>query len=165
MVIHSGMQRLSRCLLALGLVFGASLGSLSAQEPKNAGACAKPSPVQLLIHVNGVRSASGNVTVALYGDKPADFLARGKRLDRERVPARIGTVVVCLALPKPGAYAIALYHDEDGDRRLGRNFVGLPTEGYGFSRDAPTALGLPAFDDVVFSAAPGVTTLEITMRY
>ena len=165
MVIHSGMQRLSRCLLGLGLGFAASLGPSSAQEPKNAAACPETSPVQLLVHVNGVRSAAGNVTVVLYGDKPADFLARGKRLDRKRVPARVGTVALCLALPKPGTYAIALYHDEDGDRRLGRNFVGLPTEGYGFSRDAPTALGLPAFDNVVFSAPPGVTTLEITMRY
>jgi uncharacterized protein (DUF2141 family) len=165
MVIHSGMQRLSWSLLALLTALPAPLGPASAQQPKAAEECPRSSPVELLIHVNGVRSAAGNVTVVLYGDKPADFLASGKRLDRKRVPARIGTVGLCLALPRPGTYAIALYHDEDGDKRIGRNLLGLPTEGYGFSRDAPTALGLPAFNDVAFSAAAGVTTLEITMRY
>jgi uncharacterized protein (DUF2141 family) len=127
--------------------------------------CETASPTRLRLAVHGVRSADGNVTVALYGDNPEDFLARGKRLQRERVPAREGTVSLCFALPHPGTYAVALYHDEDGDKRLTRSFIGLPTEGYGFSRDAPTAFGLPNFEDVAFSAAPGETRLEIKMRY
>lgn len=135
-----------------------------AQAGAEAG-CHEPSPVQLLIRVNGVRSPEGTVTVVLYGENPADFLARGKRLDRRRVPARVGSVELCLALKRPGTYALALYHDEDGDRRLTRNLVGLPTEGYGFSRDAPTTFGLPSFDDVAFAVGTGKTTLEITMRY
>jgi uncharacterized protein (DUF2141 family) len=149
--------------LFLGALPGA-IRPASAQTEADLG-CREPSPVQLVVRVNGVRSSDGNVTVVLYGENPADFLARGKRLDRRRVPARVGTVELCLPVQRPGTYAIALYHDEDGDRRFTRNFVGLPIEGYGFSRDAPTAFGLPSFEDVAFTVGAGRTTLEITMRY
>ncbi len=101
----------------------------------------------------------------LYGDNPADFLGRGKRIARVRVPASVGMAVACLVAPRLGRYALAFYHDEDGDGRFNRNLVGLPTEGYGFSRDAPATFGLPDFADVVFTAGAGSTTLEATMRY
>ncbi|MBX6367094.1 MAG: DUF2141 domain-containing protein [Rhodospirillales bacterium] len=158
----------AQLVAALSALFlSASLGPArpAPTQPEADAGCREPSPVQLLVRVNGVRSADGNVTVVLYGDNPADFLARGKRLDRRRVPARVGTVELCLAVQRPGTYAIALYHDEDGDHRFTRNLVGLPIEGYGFSRDAPTAFGLPRFEDVAFTVGTGRTTLEITMRY
>jgi uncharacterized protein (DUF2141 family) len=156
-------QRMPRfaALLALALL-AAAAAPAPAQEPAE---CPESGPVRLLVRVHDVRSAAGNVTAVVYGDNPADFLARGKRLERRRVPARVGTVSLCLPLPGPGTYALALYHDEDGDRRLTRNLLGLPAEGYGFSRDAPTTLGLPLFEDVAFSAGPGSNALEARMRY
>jgi uncharacterized protein (DUF2141 family) len=158
-----------RLLAALATVAAslpvAAMQHALAQSAGDEPACPEPSPTQLFVRIHGVRSAAGTVTVVLYGDNPADFLARGKRLDRRRVPARPGTVSLCLALPHPGTFALALYHDEDGDRRLTRNLVGLPTEGYGFSRDAPTTFGPPNFDDVAFTVTPGRTALDITMRY
>jgi uncharacterized protein (DUF2141 family) len=160
--MKDGMPRISAAMLLLALSAAPPAG---AQAAADAAACTVPGPVELHVRVHGVRSGAGNVTVVLYGDEPADFLARGKRLQRRRVPASEGTVSLCLALPAAGTYALALYHDEDGDRRLTRNLLGLPTEGYGFSRDAPTTFGLPSFDDVAFRAGPGSTRLEITMRY
>ncbi len=33
----------------------------------------------------------------------------------------------------PGTYALAVIHDENGNGKLDTNWVGIPTEGYGFS--------------------------------
>ena len=34
-----------------------------------------------------------------------------------------------------GAYAIAVFHDENGNGKLDKNFLGMPKEGYGFSNN------------------------------
>ena len=36
----------------------------------------------------------------------------------------------------PGAYAIKLFHDANGNGKLDSNLLGLPQEGYGFSNNA-----------------------------
>jgi len=49
-------------------------------------------------------------------------------------------------LPK-GEYAIAIMHDKNTDKICNTNFFGIPTEGYGFSRNYRPKLSAPTFDD------------------
>ncbi len=49
----------------------------------------------------------------------------------------------------PGSYAIAAFHDKDGNQQLGASVIGLPNEPYGFSRDARGTFGTPKFQDAV----------------
>ncbi len=121
--------------------------------------------VRLHVEIDDVRSATGTVTVVLYGNNRKDFLTKGKRINRIRIPANGRVVRGCMVAPTPGQYAIAFYHDENSDRHFDRTFIGLPEEGYGFSNDASAMMGLPAFRDVLFSAADGDTTLKMKMRY
>lgn len=129
------------------------------------GVCNAHDPVRLQIAISGLRSAKGDVTIMLYGDRQEDFLKKGGRLARIRVPAKAGEMRVCIPVPAPGSYALSLYHDEDGNRRLTKNWLGLPTEGYGFSRDAAASYRLPELEDAVFTALPGDTPVRITVRY
>ncbi|MCW5749947.1 MAG: DUF2141 domain-containing protein [Alphaproteobacteria bacterium] len=118
--------------------------------------------------VPNVRSGNGQIVAVVYGAVPEEFLQSGKRLARKRVPAREGETTLCLPLPGPGIYAIAIYHDENGDRRLNRNLFGLPTEGYGFSNDAAPSLvppGPPRHEDASFRIDGAPRTLRITLRY
>ena len=41
----------------------------------------------------------------------------------------------------------------------------MPTEGFGFSNDAPTKFGVPSFDAVRFAAKAGENAMRIKMRY
>ena len=125
-----------------------------------------PAGPQLRVAVSGARGARGSVTVTLYGPRREDFLARGGRLARQRIPLAGATAVeACFALAAPGDYAVAVYHDENDDRDFNRNPLGLPTEGYGFSNDAPTAFGLPDFDRVRFTLPPGGRRIAVRLRY
>ena len=45
-----------------------------------------------------------------------------------------------------GEYAIAIYHDENGDKKCNTNMIGIPKEGYGFTR-LDKIWSLPKFDD------------------
>lgn len=126
-----------------------------------------PDGPRLRVAVSGARSASGNITVTLYGPRREDFLARGGRLARQRIPVAGGATATeaCFALAAPGGYAVAVYHDENGDHDFNRNALGLPVEGYGFSNDAPTAFGLPDLDRVRFTLPPGGTRIAVRLRY
>lgn len=60
-----------------------------------------------------------------------------------------------------GKYAIAAYVDANGNGKLDSNFVGRPTELYGFSRDARGAFGPPVFDRAAFEV--GNDSVKLTL--
>jgi uncharacterized protein (DUF2141 family) len=118
---------------------------------------------KLTVQVNGVRSAQGEVAITVYADDKHRFLARGQKLARLRVKAA-GSVSACFWLP-PASYAVAVYHDANGDRDFNRNAIGLPAEGFGFSNNPETKLGLPPLSQVRFRLPPGEGSTVIQMRY
>ena len=144
--------------LLLLLVAGAARAQAAACEGAPAG-------TRLLIEVTHVRAAAGKMVMTVYPDVPARFLAPRGKLARVRLPARAPVTGGCFELPGPGRYAVAVYHDSNGNDRFDRTLVGLPAEGYGFSNDAPTATGLPPFEAVRFAVKAGETTVRIALRY
>lgn len=62
-------------------------------------------------------------------------------------------------------YAVAVYHDSNGDEQLNRGAFGIPSEGYGFSNDAPANLGPASYGDAAFLLVGRTTIIQITMRY
>ena len=146
----------------------ALLGILCAAGPLHAAEldCAgKTTAHQITVQVTGLKPAQGEAVVTLYPDDARRFLTPRGKLARQRIKITSSSATACFSLAKPGIYAIAVYHDVNGDRDFNRNKVGVPTEGFGFSNDAPTRYGLPSFDSVRFTAKPGETTLTIRTRY
>lgn len=143
----------------------ASVALLAAGAPAYAATCEGPaSNTQLTVRVTSVPAAKGEMAVTIYPDDARRFLAPKGRLLRVRPPATSPVTTTCFNLPGPGHYAIAVYHDANGDRDFNRTMIGMPAEDYGFSNDAPTTVGLPSFRSVRFSVAPGKNTTSITLK-
>ena len=119
--------------------------------------------VRLTVAATGLRNAAGEVAVTVYPDDRRRFLAKGGKLARARVPTTVPVTTVCFWLP-PGFYAVAQYHDENNDHDFNRTLFSIK-EGFGFSNDAPTTLGLPKFDVTRFALAPAGGTIRVRMRY
>lgn len=49
-----------------------------------------------------------------------------------------------------GIYSIAIFHDTNSNGILDKNFLGIPTESYGFSNNARGLFGPPSFNDTKF---------------
>ncbi len=65
----------------------------------------------------------------------------------------------------PGRYAVAAFHDEDGDRKL-KTVLGIPREGYGFSNDArPGTFGPPKFAAAAFDFDGTATRVKVRIHY
>lgn len=115
--------------------------------------------LDLTVVVTGARSAKGQVRAAVY-DKAEGWTKT--MLRGEAVAAGERVTLVFRQLPA-GTYAVAVYHDENGNGRLDANVIGLPTEPYGFSRDAAGTLGPPRFADAAM-ALQADTTIHVKLQ-
>ena len=159
------MTFVKAALFGLGLAVLLSLPSGARSEiTASEGACDGAS-YAIDVRVHGVRSDRGNVTFVLYGDKPQDFLVKGKKILKQRFAANKGTVEFCVVLPKSGVYAATAYHDENGNGKFDKNRVGLPVEGFGVSNNPTTFLTPPSHDQAAFTVSHGPTKVDIEIKY
>ena len=80
------------------------------------------------------------------------------------VPAKTGETVVQLGNIPPGDYGVMVYQDVNNNGRVDNNFVGIPREPYGFSRNARPFLSKPGFDDVKVTVAPGENSHTLRLQ-
>ena len=125
----------------------------------------RPTGTRLVVNITQLRSEQGEVAVTVYPSDPRRFLAPRGKLLRARVKANTPTTQACFYLPKPDAYAVAVYHDANANRDFDRTAVGIPSEGFAFSNDAPSKFGVPSFDAARFVVRAGDTVLWMKMRY
>jgi uncharacterized protein (DUF2141 family) len=144
----------------------AGVALAGASAPAAAQSCTGPaSPVRLYVNVEGLRAAQGLVAVTLYADDSSRFLARRGSLYVGRVEARAPTTRVCIHLPSTGTYALAVYHDQDGNRSFNRSGLGMPREGFGFSNNPATMFGVPAFRAVRIAVPRTNMQTTVRLRY
>ncbi len=65
----------------------------------------------------------------------------------------------------PGTYAMAVVHDESMNGKLDANWLGMPTEGHGFSNDARGVLGPPPFSAASFDYDGRTVQLTMKLQY
>ncbi len=63
-----------------------------------------------------------------------------------------------------GTYAIKVFHDENEDGNLDTNFLGIPSEAYGFSNNATGSFGPAAWEDAKFTFLSQRDTLSIRVE-
>ena len=63
-----------------------------------------------------------------------------------------------------GKYAIKVFHDEDDDDELDTNFIGIPSEDYGFSNNAKGNFGPASWEDAMFVFEAKSDTIEINVE-
>ena len=134
----------------------------AAQLGPDAAAC-RGNGQAVLVTVNGFRARTGNVRVAIYGSDPRRFLARGQTLRKINVPVTgAGPMRICVALPGPGRYAVAVRHDVNGN-----NSRGDWSDGAGFSRNPRISLVhlRPSFNNVAIDVGRGVTPVNVILNY
>ncbi|MDQ3245816.1 MAG: DUF2141 domain-containing protein [Pseudomonadota bacterium] len=115
------------------------------------------------VDVAGLRDSRGLVQACLSRD-PRYFP------DCSRDPASV-KVSVSAAAPKlrftgvePGRYALSVFHDANANRRLDM-LLGIPKEGFGFSRNPRVRFGAPKFEQVDIEVDPTVTRQSVRMQY
>lgn len=102
----------------------------------------------LEVTVKALRNDKGQLRMAIFND-PREF-PRGNEIRSLDIQAKLGDVTALFRGMKPGTYALAIHHDENLNKEMDTNFLGIPIEGYGFSNDARVFLAPPNFDAASF---------------
>lgn len=123
--------------------------AMSDDPAVNETACATH-PYSMQITVRNVKEAVGTITVDVHDDDPEKFLKSGGKLARIRVPAVQGETTFCVTVPGAGIYALALYHDRNGNKKLDKTWIGLPSEPFALSNNPPRRLAMPRHKDSAF---------------
>jgi len=123
-----------------------------------------PGTVTLKVRIQGLRNDRGQVAVALFASA-AQFPHSEHAFRGELTRIEGGRAEVSFRGLRPMTYAVAVLHDENQNGKMDFNFLGMPLEGYGFSRDASALFGPPSFESAAFRLLPRPSALTISARY
>jgi uncharacterized protein (DUF2141 family) len=146
--------------LALAAPASAQFRNKIADEPASCHAGGKSA---VNVHINGITPAKGTLRVQLYRGTAADWLQKGRWLNRIEIPVHATSTTVCMPVPGPGSYGIAVRHDVNGN-----GATDLRTDGGGMSNNPAISilnLGKPSYKQTAFSVADGIKSISIQMRY
>jgi uncharacterized protein (DUF2141 family) len=122
------------------------------------------SAARIIVTIDGMHSAQGNVFVGLYAD--ARKFLNGNQCDaQKRVRASTGPVTVVFDNLPPGTYAVGAFHDENANDHLDTNFLGLPVEGYALSNGIRAVMAKPTFQQAAFTVGNEDKPLTLHIRY
>ena len=141
-----------------------ALAALVLAAPLPTAAASTPAPTTSLeIDVAGLRSAKGLIRVCLTAD-PKNFPQCTDDRDAVKRSVPAGQRVIRFDGLSPGIYAAALIHDENSNAKLD-TVMGIPREGFGFSRNPRIGFGPPRFCAAEFALGAVAERQQVTMRY
>jgi uncharacterized protein (DUF2141 family) len=156
------MSKFVSGLLAVALMTAGSTAHAMGRVIPNDLANCRSGP-STLVQINGIKASSGKIRVQSYRGTSADWLEKGRWLARIEVPARAGSMTVCVPLPEAGVYGIAVRHDVNGNGK-----TDISKDGGGMSNNPSINifnLGKPSYKKTAFSVGDAPRTISISMKY
>lgn len=122
-----------------------------------------PAVATLQVELDGLRNDRGLLQACLTHDA-AHFpdCKSDPRAIKQTVPARSHQLLFS-AVPI-GNYGLALFHDENANGKLDTT-LGIPREGFGFSRNPVVRFGAPRFEKVNIQLPPGLSRIHVRLQY
>ncbi|MBD2482355.1 DUF2141 domain-containing protein [Planktothrix sp. FACHB-1365] len=120
---------------------------------------------KITLSIDGLKNKNGQVCVSLFASNKG-FPSNGDDAIQSRCTS-ITQVPVVMTFDnlQPGSYAIAVLHDANNDKTANRNGLGIPTEGFGFSKNPAILTGPPKFNDAAVVVAGDNTNINIKLQY
>jgi len=117
----------------------------------------------LTVEVANIDPKGGTLRLSLY-DEFAWSAAADEPQASANIPAMAPETTVTFKEVKPGVYGIKCYQDANDNGKFDQNFLGLPLERYGFSRDARPFLSEPGFNRTKFIVGDGDNKIVIHLQ-
>ena len=126
------------------------------------GLAPQTTTADLLVIIKGFPSNQGTAFVAIYRKTDA-FPVFGKQYIGKAIAIKNNEARIIFTGLSTGSYAVAVYHDINNNKVLDKNYLGIPTESYGFSNNARRTFSAPSFSEaaVVVNTSK---TINITVK-
>lgn len=114
----------------------------------------------LNVEVQNVRVLTGAVHLALF--RSGKDFPGGKPVETKKLSAGSKSVQIQFSV-EPGDYAIAVYHDENGNGKMDKRLFGIPKEPYGFSNNVKPVMSAPKFSECRFTVGNDGKAISIRL--
>ncbi len=105
---------------------------------------------KITVSISNIKNNNGVCRVCIF-DNAASFNGEGKPLQCVTTNVSNKASVARFDNVPAGTYAISVFHDANNNNKFDVNFVGMPKEGYGASKNKLPFAAAPAFKDNQFN--------------
>ena len=120
----------------------------------------------LHIEITNINNIKGQVLLSIHDNKDNFPYKPLKTFDLEKGDLANGRLEFFIKDIKPGEYAITVLDDRNSNRDMDKNWLGLPKEGFGFSKNVkPAFLNIPDFEKCSFEIGKEKVKTKIIMQY
>ncbi len=111
----------------------------------------------LTIEINNLRNSKGQILLELNDENEKMLMGISEKIVDNKC-------IIVIENLKSGKYAFKYFHDENKNKKLDSNWMGIPNEGFGFSNNAKESFGPPSFKKMIFELKQ-TTKLKCTPAY
>ncbi len=123
---------------------------------------AQNSSIELTI--TNIRNSKGYIRYAIFDNEKHFLSTKTGFIDAGSVKAQKGSIKIKTNNIPDAFYAISVFHDENNNEKVDTNIFGIPSEGFGFSKNPTLYFGPPKFKECVIEKKSN-TKLNIEIKY
>ena len=143
------------------------IATLLARPGPDRGRAERPTTApaaSLTVTVTELRSAKGHLRLGVFDSAKGFPRTRERALLWKTLPSDSAERVFRFDLP-PGTYAVVVLHDENGNKKVDENFLGVPKEGYGVSNNPKPRYRAATFDEAKFELSERGAEITVSIQY
>ncbi len=119
---------------------------------------------QLTLTLTNIEQAKGNFYLSFY-DKKNSFLKSAEAVQLKIVPANsVGSQQIFIENLPLGDCALAVFQDLNGNGKMDTNFLGIPTEPYGFSKNVRPKYRAARWEECKFLLTEGSNEIVVRLE-
>jgi uncharacterized protein (DUF2141 family) len=104
---------------------------------------------ELEVTISHIKDTNGVLFIGLFKENNK-FLNLNDTYQAQQIEInKRDSITTLFKLPKT-SYAITIFHDENNNKKLDKNFFGIPKEGFGFSNNPKISFSEPSFKEYSF---------------
>ena len=120
---------------------------------------------KLTVEIDGLKNKQGQVCVSIFASSEGFPSDRDRGLQKQCTKISAAPLPITFENLKAGSYAVAVFHDQNNDGTLNSNVLGIPSEGFGFSRNPEILTRAAKFSEAAFLVAGPDTNIQIQLKY
>ncbi len=118
---------------------------------------------RLIVRVTDLRNKNGKLIFGVF-DKADGFPSTQANAVNWQVKPASGDGVFTADLP-PGNFGLSVLHDENNNGGMDKNFLGIPTEGYGVANNPKPRRRAATFQEATISLPASGADVSISVQY
>jgi uncharacterized protein (DUF2141 family) len=112
--------------------------------------------LSLIVNVKKFKNNDGLAYVALQDPTQKSLQQQWIKIEKNETQAVFNNL-------KSGKYAVRSYHDENNNKKMDTDFLGIPKESWGCSNNVRPHFAAPKFEDMIFTLEKD-ETITINMK-